>query len=64
MAIYYLMKNKVNLFPFSITISIITPIKAIIPKGILHKIKNGAIKINNKIKALIINIALIKNKIV
>ena len=51
-------------FPFSIKISIITPIKAIIPKGILHKIKNGAMKINIKTKALIINIAPIKNKII
>ena len=35
-------------FLFSVKTSIITPIKAIIPKGILHKIKNGAMKINIK----------------
>jgi NDP-sugar pyrophosphorylase family protein len=34
-------------FLFSVKTSIITPIKAIIPKGILHKIKNGTMKINN-----------------
>lgn len=51
-------------FLFSVKTSIIAPIKAIIPKGILHKIKNGAMKINIKIKALLRNIAPIKNKIV
>lgn len=40
-------------FLFSVKTSIITPIKAIIPKGMLHKIKNGAMKINIKTKALI-----------